>query len=178
MAKRGRLKRTTKAGLKYPGEDQLKAFFKAVRKTRDADRPLGDDLAFGLAIFYGLRVCELAGLRLTHVDQRVRQIRIAAAKGGRTKTEDIPPDIWQKLDAWLKRRAEISPWLFPGRVDGRHCFSRHVEGLFQGPRGGRRAAGRLQRAQSQALLRDGTGPPGREPDQDQGLAAAPPRIVL
>ena len=177
MAKRGRPKRTTKAGLKYPGEDQLKAFFKAVRKTRDADRRLRDDLAIGLAIFYGLRVCELAGLRLAHVDQRARQIRIAAAKGGLTKTEDIPPEIWRKLDAWLKRRAESPPWLFPGRVDGRPvsvarwkaCFKAHA------------AAAELPAdfsVQPQALLRDGTGPPGREPDQDQGLAAAPPRVVL
>lgn len=126
-----RPKGTTKAGLKYLDDNQLKAFFKAVRRTRDADRRLRDDLAFGLALFYGLRVCELAALRVADIDARARQIRIAAAKGGLTKTEDVPPEIWRKLDAWLKRQEKAGPWLFPGRVDGKPVSASRWKAAFK-----------------------------------------------
>jgi hypothetical protein len=44
--KRGRPKGTTKGGLKYLDEGQLKAFLQAIRKTKDAGRKTRDDLIF------------------------------------------------------------------------------------------------------------------------------------
>jgi integrase len=118
--KRGRPKGTTKGGLKYLDEGQLKAFLQAIRKTKDAGRKTRDDLIFSLIVFYGLRVSELAGLKMGDLDLRGRQLRIAAAKGGLTRTEDIPTDIWRKLEAWLKKK-DKGEWLFPGRLPGRPC---------------------------------------------------------
>jgi len=130
MKKRGRPKGTTKAGLKYLDEGQLKAFFQALRKTKDAVRKTRDDLTFSLIVFYGLRVCELAQLRLADIDQQRRQLRVAAAKGGLTRTEDIPADIWRKLEAWLRKR-EKGDHLFPGRLPGRPMSTDRLKALFK-----------------------------------------------
>jgi integrase len=123
MKKRGRPKETTKAGLKYLDEGQLKAFFQATRKTRD-------DLIFSLIVFYGLRVCELARLRMADVDHQGRQLRVTAAKGGLARTEEIAADIWTKLEAWLKKW-EKSDYLFPGRLPGRPMSIDRLKALFK-----------------------------------------------
>ena len=72
--KRGRPKGTTKGGLKYLNEGQLKAFFQGIRKTKDAVRKTRDDLIFSLIVFYGLRVCELARSNMGDLDLRGRQL--------------------------------------------------------------------------------------------------------
>jgi len=128
--KRGRPKGTTKGGLKYLDEGQLKAFFQAIRKTKDAGRKTRDDLIFSLIVFYGLRVCELARLKMGDLDLRGRQLRVAAAKGGLTRTEDSPTDIWRKLEAWLKKK-EKGEWLFPGRLPGRPMSTDRLKSLFK-----------------------------------------------
>jgi integrase len=51
-------------------------------QTRDPVRRLRDDRMFSLTVFYGLRVSELAHLRMADIDLRARQLRVAAAKGG------------------------------------------------------------------------------------------------
>ena len=53
MKKPGRPKGTTKGGLRYLDEGQLKAFFRAIRQTKDAGRKTRDDLIFSLIVFYG-----------------------------------------------------------------------------------------------------------------------------
>jgi len=108
----------------------LKAFFAALRKTKDPVRKTRDDLIFSLIVFYGLCVCELARLRLADIDQQGRQVRVTVAKGGLTRTEDIPADIWQKLEAWLRKR-EKGEYLFPGRLPGRPMSTDRLKALFK-----------------------------------------------
>ncbi len=120
MAKPGRPKGTTKGdAVKYLTRDELAGFFAAVRKARDVDRRLRDGLAFGLALHLGLRVGELAGLKVGDVDADAGQVRVKALKGGLTMTQEVPPELLRRLKAWMARRDKGSPWLFPGKAAGR-----------------------------------------------------------
>lgn len=106
-------------GVKYLTRDELDRFFAADRKAKDADRRLRDGLAFGLSIHQGLRVGELAALKVEDIDADAGQIRVKAQKGGLTMTQEISPELLRRLRRWLARRDKRSAWLFPGRVDGR-----------------------------------------------------------
>ncbi len=89
-----------------------------------------DDLIFSVIVFYGLRVCELARLKMADIDLRGRQLRVEAAKGGLTGTDDIPADVWRKLEAWLKKRDD-GELLFPGRLLGRPISTDRLKALFK-----------------------------------------------
>jgi len=97
---------------------ELKGFFESVRKMK-GDRRLRDDLAYGLAAFLGLRVAELASLKVGDIDTSAGQVRVKALKNGLTMTQEISPDLLRKTKAWLAKRDKGTSWLFPGRVDGR-----------------------------------------------------------
>jgi len=77
-----------------------------------------------------VRSCELARLRLADIDLRARQLRVTAAKGGFTRTEDIPADIWRKLEAWLKKK-DKGDYLFRGRLPGRPMSTDRLKALFK-----------------------------------------------
>ncbi len=119
MKKAGRPLGSTKEGLPYLNEDQLKRFLKAVRRRKR----LRDDLMFSLILYFGLRVAELTHLEVEHVDWDNYGIRIEAVKKGRKRTyTEIEGALWHKLTRWLKegrkkcQHADKSPWLFPHRL--------------------------------------------------------------
>lgn len=115
--RKGRPMGTTKSGLKYLSEDQLEAFFQAVRKPKG----VRDDLAFSLCLYLGLRVSELVGIKLSQINFDGFQITINGLKSGRIRTYDINGRLWKKLLRWLKERKEIdvkgrNQYLFPSRL--------------------------------------------------------------
>ena len=67
---------------------------------------------------------------MADIDFQGRQLRVAAAKGGLTRTEDVPADIWRKLEAWLRRR-DKGEWLFPGRLPGQPMSIDRLKALFK-----------------------------------------------
>lgn len=77
-----------------------------------------------------LRVSELSGIKLRDIDLKNQKLRIVAAKGRLTRTEDITADIWRKLEAWLKKK-DKGEGLFPGRLPGRPVSTDRLKALFE-----------------------------------------------
>ncbi len=91
-----------KNGLKYLDNTQLKRFFDAVRQ----DEEFQYEVWFDLILYFGLRVCELTGLRMENIKPDIRGLEISGAKNGLTKTyKGIDPVLWQKLEIWLQIRS-------------------------------------------------------------------------
>ena len=97
-----RPKGTTKDGIKFLNELELKEFTKAVKRGRSPR----DYLMFGLILRLGLRVAELCNIKLE--DIKDQQIIIQGLKNGRLRMYDLVdnngayrPDreneLWRKL---------------------------------------------------------------------------------
>ena len=72
------------------------------------------DLLYQLALYFGMRVGEVAGLRLSDLNLQSSpgQLKIAALKGGDVRWYDLPEPLQKKLKKWLRERRQ-SDWLFP-----------------------------------------------------------------
>ena len=110
-----RPKGTKKNGLKYLDEKQLSRFFKAVRE----DKEFQHEVWFDLILYFGMRVSELAGLRMENIKFDIRGIEIRGAKNGLTKIyKEIDVCLWRKLEIWLQIRDamlshRVSAYVFP-----------------------------------------------------------------
>ena len=115
MAKVGRPKGSIKSGLKFLDKDELKRFFQAVDKSKDKR----DQFLFRLVLFLGLRVGEVAILKLSDLNLDGYQISIKALKNGRNRTYDLDGKLFYKLERWLKIRPRFAkkdnPFLFPSQ---------------------------------------------------------------
>jgi integrase len=68
----------------------------------------------------GLRVAEVAALKVGDIDSQRMLIRVERGKGGRYRNAMLPPDLLILLRAWWvdgKRQGAMLPngWLFPGQ---------------------------------------------------------------
>ena len=122
-----RPKGTTKNGIKFLDEEELKEFSKVIKNGS-----LRDFVMFGLVLRLGLRVQELCNILLTDINQETAQITIRGIKSGKTRHYDLAdengyrPDreneLWRKLKLWMrKERNEIdqherNPYLFPSKL--------------------------------------------------------------
>jgi integrase len=104
---------TTKIGLKYLNESQLKQFFQAVDKSHDRR----DQFLFRLILFLGLRVQEAANLKIEDINFDSYQLAVKGLKNGRSRVYDLNGRLWHKLEMWLRERKRIAngrnPFLFP-----------------------------------------------------------------
>ncbi len=122
-----RPKGSKKNGLKYLDNIQLKKFFDAVRR----DEEFQYEVWFDLILYFGMRVCELTGLRMENIKYDIRGLEISGAKNGLTKTyKGIDPVLWQKLEIWLQIRSarlsgRVSEFVFPTPIK-RLAKSHHV----------------------------------------------------
>lgn len=109
---------TKKNGLKYLDESQLKKFFNAVRQ----DEEFQYEVWFDLILYFGLRVCELTGLKMENIKPDIRGIEIEGRKDGLTKTyRKIDAVLWQKVEIWLQIRnarlsGRVSAFVFPSPI--------------------------------------------------------------
>ena len=109
---------TKKNGLKYLDESQLKKFFDAVRK----DEEFQHEVWYDLILYFGLRVCELTGLRMENIKPDIRGLEITGRKNGLTKIyRKIDAVLWQKLEIWLQIRnarlcQRVSDFVFPSPI--------------------------------------------------------------
>jgi len=76
--------------------------------------------AFGVAYGAGLRVSEVAHLKIDDIDSQRMLIRVEQGKGGRDRNAMLSPQLLELLRLWWregKRRGVMFPhgWLFPGR---------------------------------------------------------------
>jgi len=113
-----RPKGTTKNGLKYLDSIQLKKFFDVVRK----DKEFRYEVWYNLILYFGLRVCELTGLKTENIKPDIRGLIIEGRKNGLTQTyKSIDPVLWQKLTIWLEIRKarlshRVSAYVFPSPI--------------------------------------------------------------
>jgi len=90
---------------------------------------LRDRALFELAYSCGLRVSELTGLDLSHVDRESREVRVTG-KGAKTRIVPVGAHALAAIDAWLPQRKEMAKpgenALFVGRA-GRRLSPREVQ---------------------------------------------------
>lgn len=89
-----------------------------------------------LILELALRVCELARMRVEDFNSssRPHQVTVKGAKGGFTKTYDLPERLWARYAKYLKvREPKESPWVFPSRLYGadEHMSMMGVQGTFR-----------------------------------------------
>ena len=113
MKRAGRPQGSVKTGLKFLNESQLKQFFSAVDRSKDRR----DMFLFRLVLFCGLRVSEVAQIKLSDLNLDSYEISIQGLKNGRRKTYNLDGHLFFKLERWLKIRDRFTkkgnPFLFP-----------------------------------------------------------------
>jgi integrase len=75
----------------------------------------------------GLRVSEVAALKVEHIDRVSGYIHIVNGKGGKQRTSIAPKPVLETLDAHLLGR--VSGYVFEGRDQG-HISTRQVQRLL------------------------------------------------
>jgi integrase len=116
----------------YLNDAQLEVFFKAIGEDKKYR------LVFNLALYFGLRVSELAGMKLSDIfigkTPSDLAVTIEGLKNGRKRTyERIDPKLAHELAEWIQARKDRNPYLFPGRVveDGDHIDAQAVKNQFK-----------------------------------------------
>jgi type 1 fimbriae regulatory protein FimB/type 1 fimbriae regulatory protein FimE len=108
------MKRTNR--VKYFSKEEAAAFLDALEGARDR-------LAFHLLYHYGLRVGELAKLRMADFRPSVedpREVYVKRLKSGISRHYPVRDDDRRRLREWLRERGPDGEWLFPsGRNAGR-----------------------------------------------------------
>ena len=95
-------------------------------------------MLFSIGYGAGLRVSEVVGLKVKHVDSGLGIIRVEQAKGKKDRHVMLSPETLELLRAWWKVRPNKHDagvpagerWLFPGRRKGWHLTPRQVNRLF------------------------------------------------
>ncbi len=75
----------------------------------------------------GLRVFEVAALRVNDVDSARMTLRIADGKGGKARLVMLSPKLLDLLRAYWKAERPRAEWLFPGRDPAQHVSVRSVQ---------------------------------------------------
>ena len=92
-------------------------------------------LIIRLTLFLATRVSEVVSLRVEDFNglSRPRQVTVRGAKGGYTRTYDLPDALWRRYQRWLgQREPKDSPWLFPHRLlRDEHMATGSVQGTFR-----------------------------------------------
>lgn len=109
----GRPVGTKIARRRYMTQEELGRFMDAAHKSGPKYA-----LLFDLVYFFAMRVQEVVTMELTNFRLTVHQVAIKAAKGGEERVYDLPEQIEQRHDRWLKARAELpaaqeNPYVFP-----------------------------------------------------------------
>ena len=100
----------------------LRFFFNVTLDRPDLSRRLGQEYraALGTAYGAGLRVSEVAALKIGDIDSTRMLIRVEQGKGRKDRNAMLSPQLLELLRLWWregKRRGVMLPqgWLFPGR---------------------------------------------------------------
>lgn len=75
----------------------------------------------------GLRVSEVAALKVEHLDSAGRYLHVVSGKGGRQRTSILPEPVLNALDAHLQGRN--GGYIFEGRNQG-HISTRQIQRLL------------------------------------------------
>lgn len=89
-----------------------------------------------LEVQCGLRACEVARLRIEHVDRAERSLFVSAGKGGHQRLLPIPDEAWETLDGYLADHpAEAGPlirsYVAPTKGIGAESVAHMVQGWMK-----------------------------------------------
>ena len=92
--------------------------------------------ALSVAYGAGLRVAEVAALKVGDIDSERMLIRVERGKGGRYRNAMLSPDLLALLRAWWKegrRQGAMLPngWLFPGQNPVRPISTRQLSRVVE-----------------------------------------------
>jgi site-specific recombinase XerD len=92
--------------------------------------------ALSIAYGAGLRVAEVAALKVGDIDSERMLIRVERGKGGRYRNAMLSPDLLTLLRAWWKegrRQGAMLPggWLFPGQNPIRPISTRQLSRVVE-----------------------------------------------
>src|ERR1700761_7596354 len=102
-----------------------------VTRLLNATTCLKHQAALSVAYGAGLRVAEVAALKVTDVDSERMLLRVERGKGGRYRNAMLPADLLALLREWWKvgrQQGVMRPhgWLFPGQDPVRPISTRHM----------------------------------------------------
>jgi integrase/recombinase XerD len=102
-----------------------------VVRLLNATTCLKHQAALSVAYGAGLRVAEVAALKVTDVDSERMLLRVERGKGGRYRNAMLPADLLTLLRDWWKagrQQGVMHPqgWLFPGQNAMRPISTRHL----------------------------------------------------
>ncbi len=102
-----------------------------VARLLDATTCLKHQAALSVAYGAGLRVAEVAALKVTDIDSERMLIRVERGKGGRYRNAMLPGDLLILLRQWWKvgRQQGVmhrDGWLFPGQHLGKPISTRQL----------------------------------------------------
>ena len=102
-----------------------------VARLLDATTCLRHQAALSVAYGAGLRVAEVAALKVTDIDSERMLIRVERGKGGRYRNAMLPGDLLILLRQWWKvgRQQGVmhrDGWLFPGQHLGKPISTRQL----------------------------------------------------
>jgi integrase/recombinase XerD len=102
-----------------------------VTRLLNATTCLKHQAALSVAYGAGLRVAEVAALKVTDVDSERMLLRVERGKGGRYRNAILPADLLTLLREWWKvgrQQGVMHPqgWLFPGQNATKPISTRHL----------------------------------------------------
>jgi type 1 fimbriae regulatory protein FimB len=126
--------------VKYLTEEQVRRFFTAIEAVQDKVIKARDLCLYNLMLSYGLRVMEVALIKLEHVHLAVRpaQVYVTRVKRKRTKEGKAKPRLGQWYDLSERNEALIRAWLkarktYPHHADSTALFITRESGTFSAP---------------------------------------------
>jgi integrase/recombinase XerD len=117
--------------LRYPRKLPSVLSAEEVAKLLVATKCLKHRAALSVAYGAGLRVAEVASLKVGDIDSARMLIRVERGKGGRYRHAMLSPDLLTLLRAWWQegRRQEVmrpGGWLFPGQDPSKPVSTRQL----------------------------------------------------
>jgi integrase/recombinase XerD len=102
-----------------------------VLRLLNATTCLKHQAALSVAYGAGLRVAEVAALKVTDIDSERMLIRVERGKGGRYRNAMLPADLLTLLREWWKAGRQLGVmhaqgWLFPGQTAMRPISTRQL----------------------------------------------------
>ncbi len=92
--------------------------------------------ALSVAYGAGLRVSEVAALKVTDIDSKRMLIRVEQGKGGRDRNAMLSPDLLALLRGWWKEGRQLGvmqadSWLFPGQSSSKPISTRQLSRVVE-----------------------------------------------
>jgi site-specific recombinase XerD len=102
-----------------------------VRRLLDATTCLKHQAALSVAYGAGLRVAEVAALKVSDINSERMLLRVERGKGGRYRNAMLPEGLLALLREWWKAGRQEGVlhrdgWLFPGQTPMRSISTRHL----------------------------------------------------